>query len=449
MAFQLRRGTNAQRLGLTPLQGELLYTTDTKTLYVGDGTTAGGTSVGGGGGATDLNDLTDVVITGGTLASGQVLKYNGTNWVNGTDSTGGGGGAVDSVNGEVGDVVLTTTDIAEGTNEYYTQQKAQDAVASLFDNGTHSGITFVYDDLTNSIDATVTGGGGGGTTENEVLDWVGPMLANGTNTGITFTYNAGTNGLTSAVSVGVSDLSDVTIVGTPAEGEILRYNATLDVWVNDVLELLSDPAPTLGGLLDLNNNTITGTGNIDIDGTAIISGNVDIGSDASGYLGTLGVTNGTNVVGANSMFSLTSIGAANVLPTTDLFKARGTVAAPTAVQPTDLLHAIRFIGRGTAAGAQIPTSSVQIVGLADGSGTIGTNFAPGFFGIQTRNDAGALNTVLSLNKDGVLRLWGGNAVDPTAVDEAGGAVSYLTVRITDPLNPTLFTTLYIPLLAAI
>jgi hypothetical protein len=49
MAFQIRRGTNAQRLTIIPLQGELIYTTDTKELYVGDGTTTGGTAVSTGG----------------------------------------------------------------------------------------------------------------------------------------------------------------------------------------------------------------------------------------------------------------------------------------------------------------------------------------------------------------------------------------------------------------
>jgi hypothetical protein len=43
-----------------------------------------------GGGASALNDLSDVSISGET--AGQVLKYNGTNWVNDTDNTGGGGG---------------------------------------------------------------------------------------------------------------------------------------------------------------------------------------------------------------------------------------------------------------------------------------------------------------------------------------------------------------------
>lgn len=46
---------------------------------------------GGGGGAEALNDLTDVTISSPAL--GQVLKYNGTFWVNDTDDTGGGGGA--------------------------------------------------------------------------------------------------------------------------------------------------------------------------------------------------------------------------------------------------------------------------------------------------------------------------------------------------------------------
>ena len=42
MALKLRRGTDLQRLTITPQEGELLYTTDTKKLYVGDGSFAGG-----------------------------------------------------------------------------------------------------------------------------------------------------------------------------------------------------------------------------------------------------------------------------------------------------------------------------------------------------------------------------------------------------------------------
>jgi hypothetical protein len=60
MALQLRRGTSGTRTTITPAAGELIYTTDTKLVYVGDGSTAGGNIIsGGGGGLTDIvNDTT-------------------------------------------------------------------------------------------------------------------------------------------------------------------------------------------------------------------------------------------------------------------------------------------------------------------------------------------------------------------------------------------------------
>ena len=42
-----------------------------------------------GGGASALNDLSDVSTSG--AASGQVLKYNGSSWAPSADNTGGGG----------------------------------------------------------------------------------------------------------------------------------------------------------------------------------------------------------------------------------------------------------------------------------------------------------------------------------------------------------------------
>jgi hypothetical protein len=75
--------------------------TDTLTLIAGtnvtittNATTDAITINAAGGGASTLNDLSDVVISAPT--TNQVLKYDGSNWVNGTDATGEGGATSDS-----------------------------------------------------------------------------------------------------------------------------------------------------------------------------------------------------------------------------------------------------------------------------------------------------------------------------------------------------------------
>ena len=42
MALQFRKGTNTERLAITPVVGEPIWTTDTNKLYIGDGVTIGG-----------------------------------------------------------------------------------------------------------------------------------------------------------------------------------------------------------------------------------------------------------------------------------------------------------------------------------------------------------------------------------------------------------------------
>ncbi len=75
MALQVRRGTNAERLGITPAEGELIYTTDTKQLYVGDGTTAGGTA--------SIASTIDSLLADSTPQLGGNLDLNNFN-INGT-----------------------------------------------------------------------------------------------------------------------------------------------------------------------------------------------------------------------------------------------------------------------------------------------------------------------------------------------------------------------------
>lgn len=76
MALRLRRGTDSERQLITPLEGELIYTTDTKILYIGDGVTQGGLQVTGAF-PESIDDLADVDISSISPTVGQVLTWNG------------------------------------------------------------------------------------------------------------------------------------------------------------------------------------------------------------------------------------------------------------------------------------------------------------------------------------------------------------------------------------
>lgn len=83
---------------------------------------------------------------------GDKVVNNGTEWQK-WDMT----DAVTSVNGQAGTVVLDTDDIAEGTNQYFTDERAQDAVGNSLTDSTS--VDFTYDDVANTITASVIPGG--------------------------------------------------------------------------------------------------------------------------------------------------------------------------------------------------------------------------------------------------------------------------------------------------
>ena len=77
MALKLRRGTDSQRALITPADGELIYTTDTKKLYIGDGSTAGGNPVDTAGTSLEANlslNNYDLVGTGNINTTGKILS---------------------------------------------------------------------------------------------------------------------------------------------------------------------------------------------------------------------------------------------------------------------------------------------------------------------------------------------------------------------------------------
>jgi hypothetical protein len=102
MALRLRRGTNAERQTITPLQGELIYVTDSKKLYIGDGATQGGFLVGPvDATAFDLvNDTTpqlggDLNLNGNNIVGTGNININGT--ITATGNIGLGDAATDEI----------------------------------------------------------------------------------------------------------------------------------------------------------------------------------------------------------------------------------------------------------------------------------------------------------------------------------------------------------------
>lgn len=76
MPLQIRRGTTAQRLAITPIPGELIYDTTTGQIFVGDGTTAGGATTTGIS-IEDAEDAAAGLLTSGDHA-GISFTYNDT-----------------------------------------------------------------------------------------------------------------------------------------------------------------------------------------------------------------------------------------------------------------------------------------------------------------------------------------------------------------------------------
>ena len=122
--------------------------------------------------SSNVSQLTDVTLT--SLATNQVLRYNGSAWVN---------------------VTLDTDDIGEGsTNQYHTTERVQDVTgAQLVTNGSHTNITAAYDDsgdgaidlsiadttITGKISVTDSGGDGSLAYNNStgVITYTGPSAS--------------------------------------------------------------------------------------------------------------------------------------------------------------------------------------------------------------------------------------------------------------------------------
>jgi hypothetical protein len=363
MSLKIRRGTDAERLLITPEEGELIYTTDTKELYVGDGETPGGnltsdnhagtvTSVTGTGTIAGIA-LSGTVTTSGNLTLGGTLAVPVANiTATGTkDSTtflrGDGswaapvsGSTLPTQTGNSGKVLTT-----DGTNLSWTTN-GNGTVTSVTGTGTVAGI---------SLSGTVNSAGSltlGGTLAVPI----GNITATGTSDSTTFLRGDGSwaipvsgsllptqignNGkvlTTDGTSLSWTTITSGTLlpIQTGNSGKVLTTNGTDLSWIT----------PPMGGTLTSNLNTstsnITNGSNLTINGS---TGNVTTSK--------LVVHAGQNI--QNWYSSTDSAGNHGYI---ESFSCRGTTNSPQSVLPGDPIFTLR-----ASAHDGIPNSEYQTVG---------------------------------------------------------------------------------------
>jgi hypothetical protein len=146
-----------------------------------------------------------------------------------------------------------TDNISEGTtNLYFTNERAQDAVATALSNGTHTNITVTYNDNANSISLT-----GAQTYSDEMAqDAVAAALAAGTHTNITVSYNDNSNSISLTGAQTYSDENAQDAVGN-AVGNGLDYDDTTGAISVDPSEFALSAIGVPTADVSLNSNKIT------------------------------------------------------------------------------------------------------------------------------------------------------------------------------------------------
>ena len=298
-------------LGALSYQGTWNASTNTPTLASGVGV-KGYYYVVSVAGSTDLDGITDWKV-------GDWAVYNGTAWqkVDNTDQ-------VTSVNGQTGTVVLTTTDVAEGTNEYFTDARARASVSAgtgiSYDSGTGVITNSAPDQTVALTDGTaidVTGTYPNFTINNTAPDQT-VVLTAGTGITTSGTYpsftvtnalpdqtvvlNAGTGISTSGTypNFTITNTSpslggDVVGPASATDNAIARYDTTTGKLIQNSVVIIDDTGSVTGvnaltaQSLTVNNNATLGSSNADtLDVRARILSDLEPNADNAKDIGTSG-----------------------------------------------------------------------------------------------------------------------------------------------------------------
>lgn len=304
MSLQIRRGTAAQLANITPVIGELIYTTDTQVVYVGDGSTVGGipVAVGGSGNVSGTNLLTLGIasaqgnITGGNISTAGLVSAAGN--VYGCVFVGNGAGLTNLVTTVSGNsltgTVLNANIVTSSLTSFGTLSQISVSGNIRSGNITNTGVISTAGNITGgNIDAAAHTGVRVAVTGNITGGGVyslGVVSAAGAITGANITgANINTTGLISAAG----NITGAYLNGDGSGITNLAVNANLLTGTYLSSSVVNSSLTTVGTLTSLSVSGNITAGNI--AGTLITAAQNNITS--VGTLSSLNVT--ANVAGGN------------------------------------------------------------------------------------------------------------------------------------------------------
>ena len=440
MSLQIRRGTNAERTTITPVAGELIYTTDTKAVFVGDGTTVGGINISvGGTGNITANLIGDVT---GNL-SGTTVSVTG-NIDGGNLNTGGLVSAAGNVTGNyilgngalLTGVITSSTTISNGTSNVAVVGSGANITVGVA--GTSNVVVWAStgEYVTGVVSATgnITGGnvnvnGGGvisvaGNVQAGNLRTAGLISASGTVTGSTLVGAAvsgnltgttaslsgtitGGNVLTGGEFSATGNVTGDYIIGNGAFLTNVTTTATSIVNGSSSVEIGSSGSNVTVDVGGTANVTVFAATGIVVTGIASVTANVQSGNlRTTGVISSTGnITTGANLNISDGIYTSTISSSANI--TGGNIFTGGLISATGNIESAANVSGVTFKGNvsgttvsasGNITGGNINTTGTVIGALISSTG----NLTAGNITSGTQNVTGNLNVTGNVNVTGNL-----------------------------------------------
>lgn len=415
MPLQIRRGTEAERQALasTPQVGELIFITDTKQLYVGDGTNLL-RDISPITGYTDENAVDAVgAILSGSSHSGITFSYNASD------------DAADRIVATVSQPSLLQN--LNLNNFEITGTGNINIVGNLTVDGLltadYKGSIYADDStlLVNAVDGKIELDG---TVKGDIIPDANEAYDIGSASNrFKDLYLSGTS-----LYLGSAQLTATgSIVNLPA-GSTIGGVGIQTLLSGDTADIRDIQGSVFGDdsalLVDAVSSTIVGN----VTNSTINTGVLNIDQDLAA--GGLVINTQGSLDDDYDLFSINSYHDASVASGVSFYRARGTQAAPTSLNANDPIFSWLFSGQG----ASGPTPAAQITIGVDGALVNGGDDTPGSITFSTTDSTGVIRDALSIDKNQVINfadntLQAGSASGEVDLSSSTTAESFLKVKV--------------------